>query len=241
MEPGSSIPAAKPASTGKNRKRQPVSILVACVLIATILWFLRALENEYTTRIEHPVRYINYPEKMIAMNPLPQRISLEVKGLGFSILKHNWDISKSPLIIDFRRLRSASSKRKKGQIEYIAMTSYTSEFSTQLKDLRVITIKPDTLLFRFSEKRSLRLPVMVKLEYESGVNSISDSLIKIQPDSVTVEGPELILDTLQAVWTLPVKVNKQMLKFSRMTPLVMPHHAITLNPEEISVSYRNNN
>jgi hypothetical protein len=121
------------------------------------------------------------------------------------------------------------------------MTSYTSEFSTQLKDLRVITIKPDTLLFRFSEKKSLRLPVMVQLEYEPGVNSISDSLIKIRPDSVIVEGPELILDTLQAVWTLPVRVTKQSIKFSRVTPMVVPHHAVTLNQKEVSVSYRINN
>ncbi|TSA31649.1 MAG: hypothetical protein D4R64_17745 [Porphyromonadaceae bacterium] len=153
MEDATSLPVTDPANPRKSRRRQQLTILIACVLIATALWFLRALEYEYTTRVDHPVRYINVPDKMITLNPLPQRISLEVKGLGFSILRHNWNFSKTPLTIDFKKLKTVPAKRKKGFVEYMPMNQYFNDFSTQLKDLKVLAIIPDTLMFSFAYKK----------------------------------------------------------------------------------------
>ena len=153
MDPAPSGMAAEPAGRSKKGRRQQLRILAACVLIATILWFLRAFENEYTTFVDHPVRYINLPEKMTPLNPLPQRISLEVKGLGFSVLKHNWNFSKTPLVIDIRALGNFNVSQKKGFTIVLPMSQMLNDFSSQLRDLRVLAVKPDTLTFRFAVKK----------------------------------------------------------------------------------------
>lgn len=215
MEEASSLPAKDPASPGKKRRRQKLTILIACVLIASVLWFLRAFENDYTTLVDHPVQYINLPDNMITLNPLPQRISLEVKGLGFSVLKHNWNFSKTPLVIDIRKLKSVPARRKKGFVDYLPMNQYFIDFSTQLKDLKVLSIIPDTLVFRFAIKKTRFVKVIPAFTYEPGDSPIPDSLIRMNPDSVEVEGPDLLLDTLKAIRTVPIRINRQGAAFSR--------------------------
>ncbi len=236
MEEVTSSPVTDPAQRGKSRRRRQLKVLLFCVLIATIFWFLRAFENEYTTRVDHPVSYINLPDKMMTLNPLPQRISLEVKGLGFSILKHNWNFSKTPLVIDIKKLRSMPYRRKKGFIDYLPMYQYYNDFSTQLKDLKVLAIIPDTLMFRFAFRKTRNIKVIPVFTYESGAALIPDSLVRMTPDSISVEGPDVIIDTLRVIRTLPVKVSKHGDSFSRSLGLQEIHKMVKLNPGKVTVS-----
>ena len=236
MDEVSSLPVQDPANSGKSRRRRQFKILVACVLIATALWFLRALENEYITRVDHPVEYINMPDKMMTLNPLPQRISLEVKGLGFSVLRHNWNFSKTPLTIDIRKLLSIPAKRKKGYVDYLPMNQYFNSFSSQLKDLKVMAIFPDTLLFRFAIRKTKTIKVIPDFVYEPCESAIPDSAVRVNPDSIKVEGPDLILDTLRSIRTLPIKINRQGATLSRSLGLEEIHKLITTTPSRVTVS-----
>jgi hypothetical protein len=241
MEEVSSLPGTDPANPGKSRRRQQLTILAACVVIATALWFLRALENEYTTWVDHPVRYINQPEKMMTTNPLPQRISLEVKGLGFSILKHNWNFSKTPLTIDIKRIQSASGRRTKGFIEQVPLNLYLSDFSGQLKDLRVIAAFPDTVMFRFAVKKTRMVRVKPNFIYDPGAAVIPDSLVRISPDSISVEGPGQLLDSIMFIRTLPVRINKGDAKLNRSIELEVSDKLLSITPAEVTISLGNLN
>lgn len=236
MDEASSLPVADPANSRKIRRRRQFTVLTACITIAIALWFLRALENEYTTRVDHPVRFINLPDKMIPMNELPQRISLEVKGLGFSVLRHNWNFSKNPLIVDFRKLSSYRAKRKKGYVESLSMNQYLNEFSTQLKDLKVLAIFPDTLTIRLAFKKTRNIRVLPSLIYESGSLPIPDSLIRVNPESVEAEGPDLVLDTLHYLYTMPVKINRSGTPFSKTMGLTEVHQLVKTKPEKVTVT-----
>lgn len=213
-------------------------MLLACVLIATVLWFLRAFENEYTTRVVHPVRYINLPENMVTLNTLPQRISLEVKGLGFSILKHNWNFSKTPLTIDLNRLKTPPAGKRKGHVELMPMNLYFNDFSVQLKELKVVAVYPDTLTFRLAFNKTRTLKVVPVILYDSGAFFIPDSLVSVKPATVSVEGPDLILDTLRSVRTVPIKISRQGGPFSRSMSLEEIHEMVRLNPDKVTVTIK---
>jgi hypothetical protein len=236
MEEASSLPVTNPANPGKSRRRRRLTVLLACILIATALWFLRALENEFITRVDHPVRFENVPDEMISLNPLPQRISLEVKGLGFSILRHNWNFSKTPLTIDIKQPKLASVKKKKGFVEYLPMNQFLSDFSSQLKDLKVLAVFPDTLILRFAYKKTRMVKVVPVFEYDSGVSPKPDSIIHVNPDSIEAEGPDLILDTLHCIRTLPIKINKQNSSFSRSLGLEETDKLVKLKSNKVVVS-----
>lgn len=239
MEISASSPAADRASRGKSRRRRQLTILAGCLLVATVLWLLRAFENEYTTRVDHPLQYINLPDENITLTPLPQKISLEVKGLGFSILRHNWNFSKTPLTIDIRKLKPVFGGKKKSSIEYLPLNQFINEFSTQLKDLKVLSVIPDTLMFRFAVKRTRTMKVIPVLDYESGASSHPDSMIRVEPNTIEVVGPDLILDSLREIRTLPVKINRPGTSFSRSIGLREIHPLVKFSPAKVTVSAGN--
>lgn len=240
MEEASSIPVADPANPGKSRRKRQFSVLIACVLIATLLWFLRAFENEYTTRIIHPVKYTNLPENMIPISLLPQKITIEVKGLGFSVLRHNWNFSKTPLNIDVKNLKTAQSKRRKGFVEYMALDQHLSEFTNQLKDLKVIAVFPDSLEFRFAPKKSRKVRIIPVIIYEPGASAVPDSLISTNPDSTELQGPDFILDTIQSIRTLPVRVNKQGNAVRQDFGLEQVHRLVKIKTLKVTVTIGKN-
>lgn len=178
---------------------------------------------------------------MMTLDPLPQRISLEVKGLGFSVLKHNWNFSKTPLVVDIKRLKTMPSKRVKGFSEYLPMNQYINDFSLQLKDLSVQSVSPDTILLRFAVRKTKNLKVIADFVYESGMTPIPDSLIRIDPDSVAVEGPDLILDTLHNIMTLPIRINKKGTSLSRSLGLAEINNLVKSHSPKVNVTVNKGN
>lgn len=234
MDEASSQRIADPANPGKSRRRRQLTVLIACILIATALWFLRAFENEYTTHVVQPVQFINISDELMPLTALPPKISLEVKGMGFSILRHNWNLSKNPVTIDISKLKSVSARKKKGFVEYLPMNQYLTVFSNQLKDLKVLAVNPDTLVFRFALKK--KRMIIVKPAFESGSQAIPDSLVRINPERIEAEGPDMILDTLRSIRTLPIKLSRQGASFSRSLGLEPVHKLVITKPDKVTVS-----
>jgi len=67
--------------------------------------------------------------------------------------RRSWNFSKAPLNIDIKKIILVPAKRKKGFVEYLPMNQYFTEFSTQLRDLKVVAIIPDTIMVSFAFKK----------------------------------------------------------------------------------------
>ena len=146
-------PESESANPGKKRKRGQGSILLFCILIATLLWFLRALENQYVTQINHPVRFKNLPDDYVLLHPLPNRLTLDVEALGFSILRHNWNFSKTPLYIDFNDLKPVMPRKKAGFRDTVSINGFTKNFSESFGDIIVTGIRPNLLILDLGPKQ----------------------------------------------------------------------------------------
>ena len=44
-----------------------------CVIIATVLWFLNALNKEYTTEITYPIKYTELPKENCSFPSRPKK------------------------------------------------------------------------------------------------------------------------------------------------------------------------
>jgi hypothetical protein len=150
-QPGNQV--AEQVSHQKRSRRRQVLIMLFCIIIATILWFLRALENRYQTEITHPVQYSNLPDNYVLLEPLPRRLTLEVEGLGFSILKHNWNFSKAPLMVDFKELKLTIPRKPSNFRDTIQMSRLAEPFSAALGDLKVTGFKQQQLIIDLAPKR----------------------------------------------------------------------------------------
>ena len=59
-----------------------------CVIIATVLWFLNALNKEYTTEISYPIKYTELPKGKLLVSEPPKEMTLTIKAHGFAPLQH---------------------------------------------------------------------------------------------------------------------------------------------------------
>lgn len=212
-----------------------LSVLLLFVGIATFLWFLRALEKEYYTRINHPVMYQNLPETQILVNDLPQKLSLEVYGTGFAILRHNWDISKSPIKINIRQFLQNGKEESSSLVLAIPSVQIKNRIGNQLTNLEVRGVSPDSLVLIFSPEYTKKLPVIAHIDIELEKQYMIKDQVIIKPDSVTVKGPELILDTLTRIYTNQHHFRKVDQSQKRNISLLIPHDQVELSDKKVLV------
>ncbi len=177
-------------------------IYLICVGIATVFWFLNALNKEYSVELSFPVRYTNLPNNKVLANTPPDHFTLKVNSYGFTILRHKLSMAFSPLVFnvnDFTDERMEDSEESR--FTYNSRT-FIPQISNQVSNELVITeIQPDTISFYFDQVVSRNVKVLPDITYDLKKQHHLNGEITTTPDSVLVSGPESILDTLQYVKT----------------------------------------
>lgn len=190
----------------RNDKR--VAAYLVCVVVATGFWFLNALSKTYTVDLVVPVHFVNFPNNKTLASKPPEQIELKIKGHGFTILRHELSFFFMPMefnvneMTDNRMLVSRKSTFAFPSRQFLSELSY--QFSNELE---ILSMNPDTLFFKFDQmgqKRvKVRTQVIVNLKKQFAVSGD----IKTKPDSVIVNGPQSVLDTLKYVSTESLTYN----------------------------------
>lgn len=186
-----------------NRIDHKILTYLVFVGIATVFWFLNELSNNYNSTINYPVRFTNIPKNKILVSDLPKKLKLNVNAYGYTLLRYKVSPASFPIVINLnefaQNIDNPSVKNYRLQTRSIRQT-----IGKQMpNDIEVLDIFPDTVLFQFAniiEKRvTIKPNVSLKFEEECMLNGE----IYFSPDSITVKGPNNILDTLTAVYNKP--------------------------------------
>jgi len=210
-------------------------VFLIFVGIATFFWFLRALEQNYITRINHPVVYTNLPDNMVLTENPPRRIHLEVEGEGNAILRHNWNISKSPVKIAFNKVYRNKLPKENYFLISIPTNQIRPMVETQLNKLKVRKIEPDSLNFYFSASSTKRVPVIANIDLGLEKQYMVRKKIIIKPDSVDLSGPTVIIDTIKSILTTDLKFKKLDHSIKRNLSLLNPNKLLTLSFKKVAV------
>ena len=172
------------------------------LMISVFIWLLNALSKNYTSVIEYPLVYTDFPEDRVFVGDLPENLELRINAHGYVILKYKTFRKPSP--ISFKV--SAFTFNRPGQDSsraYILTRYLIDQVSRQLQaDMQLLDIKPDTLHFQFARRITRMVKIQPDFEYQLDQQfTIKDGII-LEPDSVEVTGPDLILDTLRYIYTV---------------------------------------
>ena len=194
----------------KNNFRIDRNIItyLICVVIATILWFLNALNKDYTAVISYPVKYVNLPQGKHLVTDLPSTLSLEVKAKGFALLGHR--ISTSFLPITFNVNTCSNHLLEKEEVfEYTLNTNEIKDkISSQLNtEIKLLDITPATIEFKFAQSVEKMVAIRPVVSYTLKRQYILNQ-ITATPDSVLVSGPSTVIDTLQYVSTKQIRLKE---------------------------------
>jgi hypothetical protein len=177
------------------------------IAISAVLWFFRALSNEYEAVILYPVRYINIPDNKILANKMPEKLTLKVKAKGKKILANKLNLNILPIKFD---VNSFILNNSSADSLFILTNTVKDILSKELEDIEILSISPDTLVFKFTNIEVKK--VAVKLRFQNNLQIFAPQYmlngdILINPDSIIVSGPLTILNNISFVYTEPLNIS----------------------------------
>lgn len=166
------------------------------LLLSTIFWFVIALDLQRDATLRVPINYRGLPDEIVIDGELPERIEISVRDKGSTLLKYRKQ-SRVPLAFDMEKIYFS-----KGKIVITQDQLRNRMASYVLPSTAVLSIKPDSIVYRYSHLESKVVPVKLKsLPKLAPQYTLSDSTL-IEPAKIEIFGPKHLLDSIDAVYTL---------------------------------------
>ena len=177
-------------------KRKATTVILI-ILFSVILWGSVSLNGEYIATVKIPITFTNVPEGYVIGSTSVNEISINVKGAGWDILS---------LIFSRNNEYSIPVGRVFGKQEVTVKNSIArnSHLTASLSVLEISPEKVDFTVERLASKKVKILPD-VNLNYKDGFGLVSD--IKVEPESLTVYGPESKIKQMQYIKARPLTFN----------------------------------
>lgn len=185
------------ASIKQNRD---LLVFLLFLVLATGLWFINALRKEYTTNISYPVKYGEFPDDYILLGKPQNKIQIQIRSLGFSILPYHMGKFLEPHLLKVSSFRRIRTENRYGA--YLPTREILKNFTgTFPKDIELVSISPDTLFIYFEKKERKKIPVKFNSQLKFKPQYYQSGKIKLKPDSVEVSGPSSLIDSIAFVET----------------------------------------
>jgi len=191
---------SRKAGGHKLESRKRILLFSVFLLISAAIWLLNAMSKNYTSDIEYPMVYEDFPENKVFVGELPGHLDLQINSHGYALLRYK--LFKKPVPISFHISAFNLSRGQDSSSTYILTRYLKDQISRQLpSELQLLEIKPDTLHFRFADRVTRKLKIKPDFNYSIVKQFTIKDEIMLIPDSVEVTGPDLIIDTLDYILT----------------------------------------
>lgn len=205
---------------GKIISNQKVITFLFFLLLSSLFWLLNALNEKYNATVTYPVHYTSLPKKKVLIADLPGRLSLNVNAHGYTLLKYKLTAHQDPIIFNVNAFDLKRFSGENNTTYYILTRSAVDRIGKQLSaEIKINDIMPDTLFFKFADRIVKKVPVKADLNIELQKQYMIKGNIYTNPDSITVTGPHVILDTLSQVKTKPLVITNVAFDTQRNLPL----------------------
>jgi hypothetical protein len=220
-------PGSNKMDTLKSNKKLRVFLLF--LLLSFLFWTLIKLSREYISEVEFGLSYTDVPKNKLIQNEPSERINLTLKTTGFKLLRYGF----KPKVLEY----TLTEIDRKSGTEYYSETSSNINFlQAQLSaETVVLNAEPDTLFFDLGVRKSREVKVVseVDFEFKNGFNFVQP--VKMEPQLVTISGPEKVINTINEVYTQDVTFQDLSSSFSRKVGLIPPNDAVEISVQEVNV------
>jgi hypothetical protein len=192
--------------TSRPRINRRTVVFLACLVLSGLFWVLTSLSKEYTEVIHVPVVYTGIPDDKLVVNPLQKNLDAEVRGFGFDLIWYWLRFEELQIEVSAAPDQLRKFKRNGKLWHYCLMRERQGQIAANFNEqFQLLSVKPDTLFFRFRDRSAKRVPVKLnaQMTFEKQYGMVG--MARLEPDSVTVFGLKEWLDTLDHVLTEPEK------------------------------------
>lgn len=188
------------ALTRTRFKKTNFNAFLFFLFFAVIVWIFVQFSKEYNQIIEIPVEYVNVPPNKVIAEDNPEELQLRMIENGFRIA---WFSMFAPtLSIDVAGLTEEEER-----LVYVIdehRTEIQQQLNINFEDSRFLR---DVLYIDYRQRKEKTIPVFSRINVDFGAGYAATNDFQLEPDSITVSGPDNILDTLNQLQTIPLNID----------------------------------
>lgn len=195
----------------KNNKK--VRVFIIFLLLSLFFWLLIKLSSQYIGTTKVSIVYKDLPKNKLLQTETMTELTIRTKSVGFNLLRNK--LRNKKLNVSLKKIQ-----RKKGNIYYYLTDELIPILKEEFAKSDVISVKPDTLFFDFGKSISKKLKVILDLDVKYTLGHNLSGELKVEPEFITVTGPEDQIDTMLNIYTKKEVLNNVNEKIDIIIPVV---------------------
>ena len=216
----------------RSIKSKKLNVFGLFFLLAFLILVLTKLSETYVETIPFTIAYKNLPNKNIITLDSTPKVNVTVSTHGFNLLSYYFKDQIYQLDVE-----NNASIYKSSYVWIAEKESYA--LKEQLgNSVKIVSVKPDTLILPFGTLSVKKVPVVLKskINFASGYDSLN--ALEIKPDSVSVIGTEEEIRTINFVETKPLILENVKLDINANLGLEFPGFYRRLKLSENTVNIK---
>ncbi|WP_343069112.1 CdaR family protein [Hyunsoonleella aquatilis] len=197
-------------------KNKRLNVFLLFLSSSFVILIFTKLSKEYTNTVAFEVKKINVPQDKVILNDSNNSVDIRLKTHGFKWLQYY--LTKPQIAVDF----SNEVYRTGSSYVFAKSVSYLNEKKQFQNQVKLLSIAPDTLMFRFDTNMVKKVPVLAKAEiqFAPGFDMLNE--VEAYPDSIVVVGPHDMVESLQGLETELVQLDNVKTDISKKARLKLP-------------------
>lgn len=214
-----------------HKNKSSIFTFLVFLVISTAAWLIVKLSEDYTTQAVFRVQLDEVPADKWVSSP-DQSIKLALNVDGFHTLRYK-------MIREANRFVTISLNDVPYRLEngnsYSFSSQYVAEKVAEIIDVSPsdITINEEKVYFSMDALKSKVLPVVLRSDIKTQRQYGVYGMPMLDPASVTIYGPQAVIDTIKAVWTGLVSMANVSQSFTAVVPLDLLGGQIRSNIKEV--------
>ena len=212
----------------RKNKRSIFTFLIFLV-ISTAAWFLVKLSEDYVTQTTFRLQLKEMPaDKWISSDEQSVKMSLNIDG--FHTLRYKMIRDRFVSI----PLNEVSYRLENGNI-YSFSSQYVAERVAEKLGINAsdITMNDAKIYFTMEVLKSKVVPIVLHSDITTARQYDIYGIPMLDPSSVTIYGPQEVIDTIKTVRTEPLTMNNVSQTFSAIVPLDLLEGKLHSNVKEV--------
>lgn len=206
-------------------------MILLCLLAGTTFWLLNALNKNYNTKINYPIRFLlDNADSVVIVKELPEKVEIDVSGGGWNLLRKTYWFNINPITIPLNNPT---------QINYILGSSLEPIISEQISEISLNYVVTDTLFIHIDDNVSKKVTAVVDsnaISLKPDYQIISN--IQVEPREVEYVGPSSLVNALPdtIAVSLPSDIDSD---FNEEISIGPPSsELISLSPTTVHVTFK---
>lgn len=216
--------------TGNRELVNTKSLLTFLIFvgIATLFWFIMAINDSYQTSLDVNLRITNVPDSVTFISDPPQTVHINIRDKGTSLLRAA-GIRKPALSINFKEFASDGVMR----ISHSSLSSGLRAVFGQTA--QISSIQPDSIVLAYSTAPGKKVPIVISSDITAAVGYVVAPRLSPSVGSVKIYSAGDQVDTVKKVHTELIS-KSNLSETTKVTVKLRPVKGVRIEPSTIQVT-----